>query len=79
MLHCSKNNVRLQQNRYPIDTVNTPRIVVGKAGRGIMSVSHTPNQARLRTLSNVELGAAALVQHNSVFSVGLDLGYGTLI
>ena len=44
-----------------------------------MSVSHTPNQASLRALSNVELGAAPLVQNYSVFLVGLGLGYETLI
>ena len=76
---CSKTNVTLQQNQYPIDTVNTPSILVENTSCGIiMSVSHTPNQACLRTLSNVELGAATLIQHYTVFSVGLGLGYGTL-
>ena len=43
-----------------------------------VSVSHTPNQAKLRTLSNFERGAKPRVQHYSVFSGGLGLGYGTL-
>ena len=63
LLHCCKTNVTLHHNQCLIDTVNTPMIVVENTGCGIMSVSHTPNQARLRTLSNVELGAAPLVQH----------------
>ena len=51
LLYCSKTNITLQQNQCPIDTVNTPRILVEtNTGCVIMSVSHTPNQARLRTL-----------------------------
>ena len=30
-------------------------------------------------MSNVELGAVPYVQHYSMFSVGLNWGYGTLI
>ena len=44
-----------------------------------MSVSHTPNQAQPRALSNIELWAAPLVQYYSVFTAGPGLGYGTLI
>ena len=62
-----------------MDTVNTPRITVENPSCGVMPVSQAPNKARLRKLSNVELGAEPLVQHYSVFSVGLCLGYGTLI
>ena len=62
-----------------MDTVNIPRIVVEDTGCGnIMSVSLTPNQGRLRTLSNVEFGAAPLAQHYLVFSVGRDLDIDTM-
>ena len=44
-----------------------------------MSVSYTPSQAQPRTLSNIELWAAPLVQHYSVLSAGPGLGYGTQI
>ena len=60
LLHYIKTNITLQQNQCPIDTVNIPMIVVENTSCGIMSVSHAQNQARLRTLSNVELGAAPL-------------------
>ena len=42
----------VQQNQCTIDTVTTPRVVVENTGCGIVSVSYTQNQARLRTLSN---------------------------
>ena len=38
-----------------------------ETGFGVKSVSHTPNQARLRTLSNVELRATPLVEHYSLY------------
>ena len=47
-MHCSETNVT--------DTGNTPRLLVENTGCGIMSVSHTPKEARLRTLSIVGLG-----------------------
>ena len=44
-----------------------------------MSVSHTPKSCLAENTGNVELGAAPLVQHYSVFSARPGLGYGTLI
>ena len=46
---------------YSLDSIR-------KTGCVLMSESHTPNQACLRTLSNVELGAAPLVQHYSLYT-----------
>ena len=43
-----------------------------------LSVSHAPNQAKLRTLSNVEWAAQLQVQHYSVISGRLGFGYMTL-
>ena len=63
VLQYNKTNVTLQNNQCPMDTVNTPRIVVKNTGRGTMSVSHNPNQVELITLSNVEQGAHHRVQH----------------
>ena len=36
-------------------------------GIGIVSVSHTPNQAQLTPLSNIELWPVALLQHYSLY------------
>ena len=63
----------VQHYQCPMDTEVTISRIIEITGCGIMSVSHTPNQAR------VEFGAAPLVQHYSVFSDGPDLGYGKLI
>ena len=41
-----------------------------------VSVSHTPNQAQLRTLSNVERGAQPRVQHYQCSQRGLVWGMG---
>ena len=62
-----------------VHLVTSLLILIENTGYGIMSVSHTPNQALLRILSNVGVGAAPLVQHYLVFSARPGLGYGTLI
>ena len=64
----------VEQNQRTIETLTTPRVLVENIGCGIMSVFHTQNKACLRTLS-----IAQLVQYYLVFSVGLGLGYRTLI
>ena len=60
------------QNQSPVQQYHDLQ-----SGHGyIISVSHSPNRAELRTLSNVERGAQPRVQHYQRSQQGLARGMG---